>query len=107
MFQIKLPDWIKVNEDTKEKVSLTIDTETAYDLYLQKYNFKEVDQFALEVVRRCLTEDLKKIFNKPMHLTLNRCEKYKLSEYKPGKGEAAANLEWKKFYKPMPKTAVA
>lgn len=89
----KLPAWAKRNGDAIEVIPSFV-----YPYYMEKLGVEEVTQYWLEVARRCMTEDLKKIVGGPLHIRILKDLAWRLENFPVGDGDERGRTEFRKHY---------
>jgi hypothetical protein len=95
--QAGLPRWARRSADGLVEV----DPDVAYPVYLALLgiDLDEVDQFWLEVARRCLTTDLKARLGTPLAIRiLEGSGRYALASLPPGGDAALGAATFRTFY---------
>jgi hypothetical protein len=93
--QAGLPRWAKRGDDGM----IEVDPDLAYPLYLRLLGVQTLDQFWLEVARRCLTADLKALLGTPLAIRiLEGSGRYALAAVAAGGGPALGAATFRTFY---------
>jgi hypothetical protein len=93
--QAGLPRWAKRDADDM----IEVDPDLAYPVYLALLGVQALDQFWLEVARRCLTTDLKALLGTPLCVRiLAGSGRYALAAVPPGGGAAFGAATFRTFY---------
>jgi hypothetical protein len=89
-----LPAWAEPQDG-----KIHIDPDKAYPAYLDKLGVTEIDQYWLEVARRCITEDLRQIVDGPIHVVIDAKDgRWALKHYPEGAGADAGANGFRKHY---------
>jgi hypothetical protein len=91
-----LPRWVRLADDGVFEV----DPDIAYPVYLALLgiDLDELDQFWLEVARRCLTADLKTLLGTPLYLRIRPSEHWVLAKFPAGGAAAMGAGAFRAFY---------
>ena len=93
--QAGLPRWARRGDDGM----IEVDPDQAYPLYLGLLGVQTLDQFWLEVGRRCLTADLKARLGTPLDIRiLEGSGRWALSRVPLGGGAALGATRFRTFY---------
>jgi hypothetical protein len=91
-----------VQESTTGRV--IVDPAKAYPVYLAALKdlgddeLKAVTGFSLEVARMCFTEDLARVFGKPLHIVILRNEAWALKKWPAGAGAERGAASFRVYY---------
>ena len=90
----KLPNWARMGKDGYIEVW----PHKAYPLFVEAAGLK-MDQYGLEVARRCMTKYLKELLQvETLYLRILKDTRYKLSNYPEGEGAQAGADGFRKYY---------
>lgn len=101
-----IPDYVVDTENEGSAKRLVVDPDLAYPALLKELapflhlkNDDAVTQYALEVARRCFTEDLKRIVKGPIVIQiLAKDKKWALRNFPSGPGASAGANNFRLYY---------